>query len=79
MARWSLGAGLSVMLGATFDAIENLISFVMLANPQGFANWIALPYSGFSAAKFALITLGMALLIAALMALAIPKGRARAV
>jgi len=36
----------------------------MLADPQGFSNWLAFPYSGFAVLKFALITLGMGLLIA---------------
>ena len=48
------------LAGASFDAIENLISFVMLANPSDFANWIALPYSGFAVAKFLAVTLAMA-------------------
>lgn len=56
-------AGASLLAGAICDAIENLWSFVMLANPTGFANWLAMPYSTFAAVKFALITLGMILLI----------------
>lgn len=56
-------AGVSLLTGAICDAIENLWSFVMLANPSDFANWLALPYSTFAAVKFALITLGMFLLI----------------
>lgn len=67
-ASWSrfcgLLAGVSIALGAISDAIENLWSFVMLADPQGFSNWLAFPYSGFAVLKFALITLGMGLLIA---------------
>ena len=52
------------VVGASFDAIENLISFVMLANPTGFADAIALPYSTMAALKFlaiaaaAFLTLG---------------------
>jgi hypothetical protein len=53
-------AGLSFVLGAMMDASENLVSFVMLADPQGFAAWLALPYSGFAVVKFVLITAGMA-------------------
>ncbi|GLQ33833.1 hypothetical protein GCM10007939_01160 [Amylibacter marinus] len=59
IGRW---AATSIALGALCDAIENAWSFVMLANPHDFASWLALPYSGFAAAKFALLTLGMALL-----------------
>lgn len=51
-------AGLA-LAGATMDALENLTSFVMLADPQGFALWLALPYSGFAAIKFALLALAM--------------------
>ncbi len=54
------------MTGTMFDVIENLISFVMLANPNEFANWIALPYSAVAVAKFACITVGMGLATAAL-------------
>ena len=53
-----LAAAVLVPMGAGFDVIENLISFVMLADSQGFADWIALPYSGFAVAKFAAIGAG---------------------
>ncbi len=59
------------MAGAICDAVENLISFVMLANPQGFADWIAPPYSGFAVVKFAMITAAMlALIVSAVLILA---------
>jgi hypothetical protein len=48
------------------DALENLTSFVMLADPQGFADLLALPYSGFAVVKFALITAGMAAVLISL-------------
>ncbi len=57
-----------VPVGALFDAAENFISFVMLANPADFANWIALPYSAFASLKFALITMGMGGVLASLIA-----------
>lgn len=59
--RFGIYGGLSVTLGAICDAIENGWSFIMLANPTGFADWLALPYSGFASIKFAFITLGMLL------------------
>jgi hypothetical protein len=37
---------------AIMDALENLVSFVMLADPTGFANWLAIPYSSFAVLKF---------------------------
>jgi len=64
--RVGLLAGLSIVTGALCDAIENGISFIMLANPAGFADWLALPYSTFASVKFALITLGMALILLSL-------------
>jgi hypothetical protein len=66
-----LFAGLALVLGACCDAIENGWSFVMLANPAGFADWIALPYSGFAVAKFGLIALGMLLILLCLLLTAI--------
>ena len=53
-----------IPLGAIFDAIENLVSFVMLAQPQTFPNWIALIYSSLASLKFASIGLGYMLLFA---------------
>ncbi len=52
-------AGCAVIAGAVCDVAENLISFVMLADPLEFTNWIALPYSAFASVKFVLIALGM--------------------
>lgn len=67
---WAYRAGLIAALlfvgGASMDALENLTSFVMLADPQGFADWLALPYSGFAVVKFALITAGMAAVLISL-------------
>lgn len=67
--------GLFLMGGAIFDALENLISFVMLSNPLGFSNWIALPYSLAAVLKFACIALGMLLLISTIVFLIIEKIR----
>lgn len=35
------------------DQLENLVSYVMLADAGGFANWLAYVYSSFAATKFA--------------------------
>lgn len=56
-----LMASAALMTGAVSDVIENLISFVMLAMPNDFPDWIALPYSAFAVVKFALVTTGMLL------------------
>ena len=54
LAKWML---IITPLAAVFDALENAVSFVMLANPTGFANWLAYPYSAFAVIKFTLFTL----------------------
>ena len=69
--RVGLIAGLCAIAGALSDAIENGWSFAMLANPTEFANWLAIPYSGFASIKFALITLAMlCLFLSAVLAVA---------
>ena len=55
------------MTGAAFDALENLVSFVMLADPQGFADGLALPYSTFAVAKFVCLASAMALVLVTLL------------
>ena len=64
--RIGIWAGFLVLLGAMCDAIENGWSFVMLANPTDFADWLAFPYSGFASVKFALIALAMLLVVISL-------------
>jgi len=41
-------------LAAVFDALENAVSFVLLADPAGFADWLVYPYSSFAVIKFAI-------------------------
>lgn len=69
---WAAGAG---VIGATFDALENLVSFVMLARPDSIAQPVALIYSSFAAAKFTMLTLAMALLFSSLLAAVIGAAR----
>lgn len=45
-------------LAPLFDALENFVSFFMIANPENFANWLAYPYSSFAVIKFSLSGLG---------------------
>ena len=59
--RIGIWAGLAFVLGGISDMIENGWSFIMLANPSDFADWLAIPYSSFAVLKFALITFGLAL------------------
>jgi hypothetical protein len=42
---------------ALFDAVENLVSFFFIANPQGFSDWLVYPYSSFAVIKFAIFIL----------------------
>ena len=71
--RLGLLAGAAVVLGAACDAIENVWSFVMLADPAGFADWLAVPYSAFASLKFAAIALGMVAAIGSLAAGAVGR------
>ena len=58
--------GMSYIFGAVSDATENGFSFIMLSNPAGFADWLAIPYSLFASIKFGFVTLAMALAIISL-------------
>ena len=51
---------------AIMDALENLVSFLMLTNPTGFADWLIYPYSSFAVAKFALYGVGYLWIVIAL-------------
>jgi len=39
-------------MAAGFDALENIVSFFMIANPLNFSNWLVYPYSSFASIKF---------------------------
>jgi hypothetical protein len=65
LGLWAAGAG---VIGAISDALENLASFVMLAQPDAIAQPVSLIYSSFAAAKFTMLTLAMALFMVSLIA-----------
>lgn len=67
-------AGILIPLGAIIDTIENLNSFIMLAQPQTFANWLALPYSTFAVIKFGCIGLGMLAMVLGLAVAILERG-----
>ena len=46
-------------MAAVFDAFENAVSFFMLADPKGFADWWVYPYCSFAVAKFATFSILM--------------------
>lgn len=52
---------------ALFDAVENLVSFFFIANPQDFADWLVYPYSSFAVIKFAIFVLAYLWAIAGLL------------
>jgi len=58
--RAGRAAAALITVGALFDVVENLISFVLLADSQGFPDWLAVPYSLAAVIKFVCIGLGMA-------------------
>lgn len=62
-------AVISPLISAS-DALENTVSFFMLADPQGFPNWLAILYSGFAAVKWLWAVIGTALIIIQIGALA---------
>jgi hypothetical protein len=75
--KLSLAAALLIPLGAIFDAIENIISFVMLMQPSSFPNWIAFIYSSVAVLKFAAIIIGYVLWAICLMGFLIVKAQKR--
>jgi hypothetical protein len=58
---WRLGLAAAILgvSGAAFDALENLLSFLMLASPQEIPHLLAQAYSTAAAVKFALLTTAM--------------------
>lgn len=52
-------------MAAVFDALENFVSFFMIANPTDFADWLVYPYSSFAVIKFAIFGLAYLWAIAA--------------
>lgn len=71
LARPARAARLLIPLGAAADAIENLISFAMLARPETFPDWLAVAHSSAAVVKFALIAAGMVLLVGTVIGLAL--------
>ncbi|SDX78059.1 hypothetical protein SAMN04488238_12123 [Roseicitreum antarcticum] len=67
---WNLGLAAAFLgvSGAAFDALENLLSFMMLASSHTIPQPLALAYSTAAAVKFALLTTAMFSLLLSLMA-----------
>lgn len=58
--------GSAVVFGLGFDGIENLISFVMLANPVDFPDFLAILYSTAAVIKFSFVAFGAIALLASI-------------
>jgi hypothetical protein len=65
--RLMVVSALIAMVAPLADAIENFISYVMLANPLAFPAPLAIVYSSFSALKFTMFTFAYLVAIAALL------------
>jgi len=57
--RLGVVGGLLVIIAATCDMTENVFALIMLADPMGFADWIAVPHSTVASAKFLALGLGV--------------------
>ena len=55
---------------AASDALENVVSFVMLADPEEFPDWLAVLYSGLAAIKWSWAVIGVSLIVIQIGALA---------
>ena len=64
-----LSLSLFLPLAGLFDILENLTSYIMLANPLGFADWLAYIYSGFAVLKFGAWSIALLLLVVFILAL----------
>lgn len=56
LRRAMIGAATLSLIAPAADAMENLVSFAMLADPAGFPSILALVYSSLAAIKFAAFT-----------------------
>ena len=68
--QFALRLAVVAPLIAASDALENAISFLMLADPHGFPDWLAPLYSGFATIKWSWAVIGISLVAIQLGALA---------
>jgi hypothetical protein len=74
--RFALRLAVVAPLIAASDACENAVSFLMLADPAGFPDWLALLYSGFAAIKWSWAGIGVTLVVIQIGALVASRTRA---
>lgn len=68
--QFALRLAVVAPLIAASDAIENAVSFIMLADPKGFPGWLALLYSGLATIKWSWAVIGVSLIVIQVGALA---------
>jgi len=57
--KWGYIFAFALPVAGTFDIFENLVSFLMIANPENFNDVLALFYSSFAVLKFFFWTIGL--------------------
>lgn len=67
--NWGQIFSYALPLAGVFDIFENLVSFIMIANPEHFSDFWVLPYSKFAVIKFGCWTIGLLWLLVAIIAL----------
>lgn len=67
--KWGQKMAFALPLAGAFDILENVVSFFMISNPGGFADFLMLTYSTFAVLKFACWTVGLVWLLLSLLAL----------
>ncbi len=75
--RWMVWAAMASAVAPLADTLENLVSYVMLANPLGFPDALAWVYSSFAGVKFAAFTLTYVALALGVAAGLVVRWRAR--
>lgn len=68
--QFALRLAVVAPLIAASDAFENAVSFLMLADPKGFPDWLAPLYSGFATIKWSWAVIGVSLIVIQIGALA---------
>lgn len=54
--KWLVFTAIISALAPLFDALENGVSYIMIANYSDFPDWLAILYSSLAAAKFAMFS-----------------------
>lgn len=71
--RFGFLTAIILALSPIMDVFENIILLIMLSNPLGFPNWMAIAYSGFATLKVSFVSVGLIFLLIISIALAVSK------